>query len=394
MSIDGDVEGLRGFTTWRDRESDHDLGPAPASDDPVIQLYTSGTTGKPKGAMLSHFNFLETFRAMQRAQIPWNTYTPDDISLVAMPVSHIGGTGWALSAILSGAKCVIAAEFDPNTVLDFVAHERITKLFLVPAAIQIVLRDPRARRTDYSCIQYLVYGASPIPLDLLREAVAVFGCGFAQAYGMTETTGIVTALGPEDHDVAGNARMRSAGLPLPGVEMAVWDADGCALPPGATGELVVRWVGNMKGYWNMPEATAATITADGWLRTGDAGYLDADGYVFIHDRVKDMIVSGGENVYPAEVESAVFGHPDIAEVAVIGVPSEMWGEEVKAIVVPKAGHTPDADAIIRFARTRIAAFKAPKSVDFVEALPRNPSGKILHRQLREPYWAGKSRRVN
>jgi long-chain acyl-CoA synthetase len=194
--------------------------------------------------------------------------------------------------------------------------------------------------------------------------------------------------------LAGNARMRSAGKALPGAEIVIKDADGNILPPGATGEIVVRWPGNMPGYWKMPDATAATIDADGWLRTGDAGYLDGDGYVYILDRVKDMIISGGENIYPAEVESAVFGHPDVADVAIIGIPSEKWGEEVKAVVVAKPGHAPTEEEIIAFARTRIAAFKAPKSVDFIDALPRNASGKILHRQLRETYWGGAERRVN
>jgi long-chain acyl-CoA synthetase len=264
----------------------------------------------------------------------------------------------------------------------------------VPAAIQIVLRDPRARQTDYSRMKHVGYGASPIPLDLLREAVEVFGCGFAQMYGMTETTGTIVALPPEDHDLNGNQRMRSAGKPLPGVEVAVLDEAGNKLPPGQVGEIATRSPWNMAGYWNLPEATAKTIDQDGWLRTGDAGYLDEDGYVYIHDRVKDMIITGAENVYPAEVESAIYGHPDVADVAVIGVPDEKWGEAVKAIVVPKPGKSPDPQDIIAFARTRVAGYKAPKSVDFIEALPRNASGKILRRELREPFWAGKERRVN
>jgi long-chain acyl-CoA synthetase len=278
--------------------------------------------------------------------------------------------------------------------LDFIAKDRISKIFLVPAAIQIVLRDPRARQTDYSRMKHVGYGASPIPLDLLREAVEVFGCGFAQMYGMTETTGTIVALPPEDHDLNGNQRMRSAGKPLPGVEIAVLDEAGNKLPPGQVGEIATRSPWNMAGYWNLPEATAKTIDKDGWLRTGDAGYLDEDGYVYIHDRVKDMIITGAENVYPAEVESAIYGHPDVADVAVIGVPDEKWGEAVKAIVVPKPGKSPDPQDIIAFARTRVAAYKAPKSVDFIEALPRNASGKILRRELREPFWAGKERRVN
>ena len=188
--------------------------------------------------------------------------------------------------------------------------------------------------------------------------------------------------------------MRAAGLPMPGVEIKIVDERGTTLPAHAVGEIVTRSPGNMAGYWRMPEATAAAMDSQGWLRTGDAGYLDDDGYLYIHDRVKDMIISGAENIYPAEVENAIYGHPSVADVAVIGVPDQKWGEAVKAVVVLKPGASADTSDILSFARSRIAAFKIPKSVDFVDALPRNPSGKILRRQLREPYWAGRDRKVN
>ena len=382
------------FEAWRDAQSDTSPDVALTEKDIAIQLYTSGTTGRPKGAMLTHANFIETNRIMKAADIDWNRWTEDDISLVAMPVAHIGGSGWGLMGLRNGATGIVAREFDPGRVLDFIANDRVSKIFLVPAAIQIVLRDPRARQTDYSRMKTIGYGASPIPLDLLREAVEVFGCGFAQMYGMTETTGTIVALPPEDHDMKGGPRMRSAGKPLPGVEIRIVDEAGNALKAGEVGEIATRSPWNMAGYWNMPEATAKTIDRHGWLRTGDAGYIDEDGYVYIHDRVKDMIISGAENIYPAEVESAIYGHPDVADVAVIGVPDDKWGEAVKAMVVAKPGKTPDAQDIIAFARTRIAAFKAPKSVEFIQALPRNASGKILRRELREPFWAGKTRRVN
>jgi long-chain acyl-CoA synthetase len=394
IAMEGGVPEWKSFESWRDAQPSTPPNVELKPSDIAIQLYTSGTTGRPKGAMLMHSNFIETHRIMQKAAIDWNVWTSDDVSLVAMPVAHIGGSGWGLWGLRAGAKNVVAREFNPSQVLDFIANERISKIFLVPAAIQIVLRDPRARQTDYSRMKHLGYGASPIPLDLLREAVEVFGCGFAQMYGMTETTGTIVALPPEDHDLSGNKRMRSAGKPLPGVEIAVLDEAGNKLPPGQVGEIATRSPWNMAGYWNLPEATAKTIDKEGWLRTGDAGYLDEDGYVYIHDRVKDMIITGAENVYPAEVESAIYGHPDVADVAVIGVPDEKWGEAVKAIVVPKPGRTPDPQDIIAFARSRVAAYKTPKSVDFIDALPRNASGKILRRELREPFWAGKERRVN
>jgi len=382
------------YEAWRDAQAPADPALPVAETEVAVQLYTSGTTGRPKGAMLSHLNILGGRRKAAEAQMDWNRWGPEDISLVAMPVGHIGGTGWGIVGLVNGAKGVVAREFDPFKVLDYIEADRISKMFMVPAALQIVVRQPRAREVDYSRLKFILYGASPIPLDLLRECMEVFGCGFVQQYGMTETCGTIVYLPPEDHDPAGTPRMRAAGLPMPGVEVKVVDEAGASLPVNAVGEVAVRSVSNMAGYWRLPEATAATVGADGWLRTGDAGYLDEDGYLFIHDRVKDMIISGAENIYPAEVESAVYGHPGVAEVAVIGVPDDQWGEAVKAIVVAKPGTSPTPEDIIVFARGRIAGFKAPKSVDFIAALPRNASGKILRRELREPYWAGRTRRVN
>jgi long-chain acyl-CoA synthetase len=382
------------FEAWRDSQPDTDPHKPIATSDIAIQLYTSGTTGRPKGAMLTHDNLLGMRREASKNPMAWNQWGPEDVSLVAMPVAHIGGTGWGLVGLINGAKGVVAREFDPFKVLDFIEKDRVSKMFMVPAALQIVVRLPRAREIDYSRLSHILYGAAPIPLDLLRECMEVFGCGFVQQYGMTETTGTVVYLPPEDHDPAGNKRMRAAGLPMPGVEIKVMDDAGNSLLVNTVGEIAIRSASNMAGYWKLDEATAKTVDADGWLRTGDAGYLDEDGYLFIHDRVKDMIISGGENIYPAEVESAVYGHPHVAEVAVIGVPDDKWGEAVKAVVAAKPGVTPDADDIIAFARTRIAHFKAPKSVDFVDALPRNASGKILRRELRAPYWEGRERLVN
>lgn len=394
VAMEGGAPEWEDFVRWRDAQSDADPRLTVGRDDVALQLYTSGTTGRPKGAMLKHANILGLRMIAGDRLAEWNRWVENDIALVAMPIFHIGGSGFGVQSLINGAKGVIAREFDPNRVLDFIEQERITKIFLVPAAMQIVVRHPKAREVDYSCIKYIMYGASPIPLDLLRESMEVFGCGFVQMYGMTETTGTIVALPPEDHDPKGTLRMRSAGKPLPGVEVVILDEQGHRLGPNQVGEIATRSIANMAGYWNLPDATAKTIDAQGWLRTGDAGYLDEDGYVYIHDRVKDMIISGGENVYPAEVENAIFGHPDVADVAVIGVPDDKWGEAVKAIVVKRPGREPKPDDIILYARERIAAYKAPKSVDFIEVLPRNPSGKILRRELREPYWRGKERRVN
>jgi acyl-CoA synthetase (AMP-forming)/AMP-acid ligase II len=258
--------------------------------------------------------------------------------------------------------------------------------------ILFLLQAPQCRATDFSKLELILYGASPAPVDLIRNALKTFGCAFAQVYGLTETTGAITYLPPQDHVGRAAERLKSCGKPMTGVEIRILDASGHELPPGEVGEVVCRTAQNMLGYWNLPEATAAAIR-DGWLHTGDAGYLDGDGYLYIYDRVKDMIISG-ENVYPAEVENALFGHPAIADVAVIGVPDETWGEAVKAVVVCKPGANVSAGELIEFARARIAGFKVPRSIDFVDALPRNPSGKLLKRELRKPYWADQERQVH
>jgi acyl-CoA synthetase (AMP-forming)/AMP-acid ligase II len=394
ITTEGGAPEWQDFAAWRDARGGDDPEVRLEDKDIAMQLYTSGTTGKPKGAMLSHANFVNLVESGNAAEKPeWNRWSTEDVSLVAMPIFHIGGSGWGIVGMCHGAKGVIAREFDPTKVLDYIEHAKITKLFMVPAAMQFVVRQPRARTVDFSRLKYMLYGASPIPAALLKECIEVFKCGFVQLYGMTETTGTIVALPAEDH-FEGSERMRSAGKALPGVELAIIDVDGKPLPPGEVGEIVTRSHHNMAGYWNLPEATAKTLQSDGWLRTGDAGYMDKDGYLYIHDRIKDMIISGGENIYPAEVESALCDHPDVAEAAVIGIPDDKWGEAVKAIVVMKPGKSATSSDIINFTRTRIAGFKTPKTVDFIEALPRNPSGKILRRNLRDPYWAGKDRQVN
>lgn len=363
------------------------------ADEAILQLYTSGTTGNPKGAVLSNRNLFGLRKANLENPPEHNLWDDDEAVLVAMPCAHIGGTGLGVMALSAGLPGVVLSEFDPPRVFDAVENRGVTRFFIVPAALQMLLNHPDCAKTDFSRIKYILYGASPIPLELLRECIAMFGAQFVQNYGMTETTGTICVLPPEDHSVEGNNRMRSAGKPLPGVEMEIRGPDGKALPVGEIGEIVTRSSSNMLGYWKLPEATAATMK-DGWVATGDVGFMDEDGYVYMYDRAKDMIITGGENVYPAEVESGIYGHPDVLEVAVIGVPDEKWGEAVKAVCVPKPGATVDPESVINWARERLAGFKVPKSVDVIDALPRNPSGKILRRQLREPYWAGFDRRIN
>lgn len=382
------------FFSWIDRPPTRHAHGEDHPDRAFIQLYTSGTTGRPKGVMLSARNFFGVRVRCDEADVEWDQWGSDEVALVAMPISHVGGVGYGLMSLHHAAEGFVIREFSPERLLDAIERDRVSKFFIVPAALQIAARHPAARRIDYSRIRHILYGSSPMPLPLLREALDIFGAGLVQLYGMTETAGGVVGLDAADHDPAGNERMKSAGRALPGVELRIIDAQGGPLPAGAIGEIVTRSDANMLGYWKLPEATAATIDADGWLHTGDAGYLDEDGYLFICDRLKDMICSGGENVYAAEVEAVLCEYPSIAEVAVIGVPDDKWGEAVKAIVAVRPGQDFSAENLIEWARGRLAGFKLPKSVDVVQSLPRNSTGKVLKHELRAPYWAGRERLVN
>jgi len=359
----------------------------------VMQLYTSGTTGKPKGVMLCNRNLFGLRQGVEEAGYDWNELVEDDRALIAMPIAHIAGSGYIALTLHGGITGHFIPEFTPDAVLDTVGGG-VTHMFLVPTAIQMMINAPRASETDFSRLKFMHYGASPMPLALLKQAMQVLQCGFVQHYGMTETTGTFTCLHPEDHDPNGNQRMRSAGRPIPGVEVRIVDDDNQPVGTDEVGEIVTRGRNNMIAYWQQPEKTAETVDDEEWLHTGDAGYMDQDGYVYIHDRVKDMIISGGENVYPAEVENILYAHADILEAAVIGVPDDKWGEAVKAVVVAKPGHDIDVEDVMTFARSSLAPYKTPKTVDIIPEMPRNASGKILRRELREPYWSGKSRQVN
>jgi acyl-CoA synthetase (AMP-forming)/AMP-acid ligase II len=389
--IDGERDAWTSYDAWRNGQSAADPEISIRPDDDAIQLYTSGTTGHPKGVELTNANYLAFFRAAQAAR--WGDFAPGEPNLIAMPNFHVAGTNMGLTTLAQGATGVIVREVNPTEILQLIERHRIRSAFLVPAVIGMLVQHPAVETTDLTSLENLFYGASPIAEELLKAAQSLLpGCGFTQLYGLTETVGAATALQPADH-VAETGLLRSCGKPYPGVEIAVVDENQRPVKNGEVGEIVIRGDVIMKGYWNKPEATESAIR-NGWFHTGDAGYFNDAGFLFIHDRVKDMIVSGGENVYPAEVENAVFGHPAVADVAVIGVPDEKWGEAVKAIVVLKPGAATGAAEIIAYARTKIAGYKVPKSVDFLPVLPRNPSGKILRRELREPYWAGHERRVN
>ncbi len=389
VAVDGGHEAWSAYASWRDGHSAVDpMIPIDTSDD-VIQLYTSGTTGLPKGVQLSHANYLAFFQ--QAGMLEWSSYGAGEAVMNAMPLFHVAGVNVGILATLQGAKTVILRDIDPQLILRLIEQEKIAHAFWVPAVILVLTQQPNIREVDFSSLKQVFYGASPIAEDLLREAVEIMDARFTQLYGLTETVGAGTYLPPQAHDPAWG-KLRSCGVPWPGAIVRCMDGEGQPVATGEVGEIAIRADFLMKGYWNRPEATADSIRG-GFFYTGDAGYFDEDGFLFIYDRVKDMIVSGGENVYPAEVENAIFSHPDVADVAVIGVPDEKWGEAVKAIIVARPGTEPTAEDIISHTRERIAAYKVPKSIDRVDTLPRNPSGKILRKDLREPYWQGLDRRV-
>jgi long-chain acyl-CoA synthetase len=299
---------------------------------------------------------------------------------------HIGGIGWAFLGLWNGATTVLVSQFVAENVLDVLERQRVTNAVLVPTMIQMLTAVPGAAARDYSALRSIAYGASPITTTLLKAALQTFRCPLFGVYGLTESTGGVVHLEPADHDPDGPRRhlLRSAGRPLPWVELKIADlVSGAELGPGEIGEVWLRAPNVMLGYFNRQAETASALTPDGWLRTGDGGYLDDDGYLFLTDRMKDMIVSGGENVYPIEVEDVIAQHADVADVAVVGIPDERWGELVKAFVILRPGRAVTADELVAFARTRLAGYKLPRAVEFVDDLPRTPSGKVLKRELRE-----------
>ncbi len=383
---------------WDDyRQSVADQPPTPpdrviTDDDDVYQMYTSGTTGHPKGAVLTH-------RAVtsQIAQIAVvYSGTPGDRMLIVAPLYHAAAAITAFATVCLGGTMYIQEDFNPLEVVRALSEERIVRTTLVPAMIQaclVFIPDIGERR--YDDLERISYGAAPIAEETLRRAAQAFKCEFVQAYGMTETTAILTYLLASDHERALKDEpnlLLSAGRPLLGTEIRIVDEDDNPVPNGTIGEIIARGPQIMRGYWNIPDETAEALRG-GWLHTGDAGTMDDEGYVYVQDRVKDMIVSGGENVYPRVVEDVLFQHPAVADAAVIGVPDKQWGETVKAIVVLRAEATATEEEIMDFCRGKLGGYERPRSVDFVSTLPRNPSGKVLKRQLREPYWAGHKRRV-
>jgi acyl-CoA synthetase (AMP-forming)/AMP-acid ligase II len=365
--------------------------PAVTDNDVCMVMYSSGTTGRPKGVMLTQRNLIaHTVNSVEDFE-----FSDGDMNLVAMPLFHVGGSSYVLVGICKGMPTIMTREADPASL--FGALEAgATHAFLVPAVVAAAFAAGEQAVAALGRLKRFAYGASPMPLPLLRKALAAWpATDFLQVYGLTELAGVITTLTPQAHRSPGNERrLASAGTPIPGAEMRVVDPATMAdVSQGETGELWFRSAQVMAGYLNKPEATKESIVDGGWLRTGDIGYVDDGGYVFISDRVKDMIITGGENVYSPEVERVLAEHEGVEEVAVIGIPDERWGETVKAVVTARPGAALDEETLIEWCRGKLAKFKCPRSVDVVEALPRNPTGKILKKTLREPYWRGRERQV-
>jgi long-chain acyl-CoA synthetase len=361
----------------------------PEEDDPVILMYTGGTTGLPKGVLLDQrAEMLNLYHALMQ----WS-FNQHDTVLHQTPMFHAASMGPILALPIVGAVSTFVPVFNPEQVLDVIERDQVTCTVMVPTMIGMLLQHPSFRAERLASLRMLTYGASPMPVPLLEELLAHYpDLDIYQGYGMTESSAVITSLGPEEHRIGG-ALLRSAGRGLRGVVLSIQDDDGTILPTGETGEVCARGGNYMREYWNKPEATEEVFRG-GWYHTGDAGYLDEHGYLFLVDRVKDMIVTGGENVYSVEVENAIASYPGVAQVAVIGIPSAQWGEAVHAIVVPAEGAELTETEIVEHAKTRIAGYKVPKSVEFrTEPLPLSGAMKILKRDLRAPYWEGQDRSV-
>lgn len=374
-----------GATTWGQlvasgTDTDPGLGDDPETA--LLQLYTSGTTGKPKGVVAVHRNIYNTPEGLELYE-----FGNESVSLDALPLFHIAGSGWLSTSLSAGLHVILLGEMRPAQVAAAIAEYGVTHAFLVPSAIGMLLELPDLDEYDLSSLEIMAYGASPITPALLERTMDTLHCRLVQRYGMTETMGALTALHADDHDPRGPRThlLRSAGTPLPGTEVQIRDiVTGEVLPQGETGEIVSRSRNNVTGYWQRDAETAALCTDDGFLRTGDAGHIDENGYLFVTDRVKDMIITGGENVYPVEVEAALAEHPAVAEVAVVGLPDERWGEAVTAVVRLVDGvEVPTERELVAFTTERLASYKKPQRIHIVGELPRNASGKILKRTLRD-----------
>jgi acyl-CoA synthetase (AMP-forming)/AMP-acid ligase II len=381
VADDHGPDGLRARLAKAEPAAPETLNPEAA----ILQLYTSGTTGKPKGVLTSQFA-LGAQRAVEIASPGFDDWTDDEILLSPMPNFHVGGMSWVLCGLARGQSVVITAETAPPALLDLCLAHHITRIFIVPTVLRALLEEMNRKQTRLPCLRGIHYGAMSMDAALLEQSVDKIGCRFLQYYGMTEATGTITLLQPRDHDMARPHLLRSVGQPLPGFTIEIRGLDNRVLAINEPGEIWVRGPGVMLGYWNLPQATAEVLQ-DGWYRTGDGGMLDAEGFLFITDRIKDMISSGGENVYPAEVEAALRQHPAVQDCAVFGLPHPRWGEQVCAAVEMRPEHDVTQDALVAFARTLLAGYKVPRRIEIGVALPRTASGKVQRAAIKKQFSA-------
>jgi acyl-CoA synthetase (AMP-forming)/AMP-acid ligase II len=365
-------------------------------NDPTIVIYTSGTTALPKGVVLT---FLGMSVYVTNAVAPADPSDENpDVLLVSVPFYHVAGATTMLLSVWGGRKMVVLPQFDPAAWLKAVQEHKVTHSFVVPTMLKRIMEHADFAKTDLSSLKLVAYGAAPMPYEVVMKAVEVMQCGLMNAYGQTESTSVLTFLGPDEHKIPAEpgeardkalARLRSVGKPMDDIVVAIMDPDGNVLPAGQEGEIVAQGPRVMTGYLNREEETSAAIK-DGWLHTGDVGWMDDERYLYITGRTKDLIIRGGENIAPGEIEGILQQHPAVEDAAVIGVPDVEWGEEVKAVVVLKPGGKAAEEELSAFVKERLASFKVPKYYTFVDELPRNYLGKVLKNDLRKQFGEAKS----
>lgn len=392
ICIDDSLPGMKNYEEIISMASAVEPVPTLDEEDIAILGYTGGTTGKPKGVMTTHRNIITSCynTALERLLIP------NDTHLIIHPIFHAGGANSMFAFSFVGATNVILNTSNIDVILKTIQEYKISHLMLVPTMMLSMIEHPNIRSYDLSSIKTIYYGTAPISIEPLKKAISLFKCNFSQTYGMTETFVPISILKPEDHKLAGgpedDKRMSSAGREVMGVKVKIVDNNGRELERGKIGEIVVKGKNVMKGYWNQPGLTQEVLQ-DGWLYTGDMGKMDEIRYIYIVDRKKDMIISGGENIYAKEVEDVLSAHPAVAEAVVIGVPDDKWGEAVKGLVIRKRGAEVSEEELISFCKSRVASYKKPKSVEFMNAFPKSAAGKVLKRELRQKYWEGRDRKI-